>query len=220
MMKRASVTENRLNGLVLVSYASTLAGVIRRLPFTCGLLLAMLVAAILTGALTHDLTRSTSLAHLGFGLPALERREFATLLTSVVVALSPRMLAIIAFYVTLFVAPYEWVAGTRRAAVIFLATQAGGYLFTSLAAWPLGALQFGWGTYLASTRDVGASAGAFGCAGALLWYLPSGWRRPATLALAGYLAVLLLFNHHIWDVEHAIAAPLGFVLGARFRERS
>ncbi|WP_152412962.1 hypothetical protein [Nitrolancea hollandica] len=203
-----------------MSYASTLAGAVRRLPFTCGLLLAMLVAAILTGALTHDLTRSTTLTHLGFGLPALERREFDTLLTSVVVALSPRMLAIIAFYVTLFVAPYEWVAGTRRAAVIFLVTQAGGYLLTSLAAWPLGALQFGWGTYLASTRDVGASAGAFGCAAALLWHLPTGWRRPATLALAGYLAVLLLFNHRIWDVEHAIAASLGYALGARLEERS
>jgi hypothetical protein len=179
----------------------------------------MLVAAILTGALTHDLTRSTTLTHLGFGLPALERREFDTLLTSVVVALSPRMLAIIACYVTLFVAPYEWVAGSRHAAIIFLVTQSGGYLLTSLAAWPLGALQFGWGDYLASTRDVGASAGAFGCAGALLWYLPSGWRRPAMLALARYLAILLLFNHRIWDVEHAMAALLGFALGARFGER-
>ncbi len=219
MVKRRSVIEHRFNGVEPVSRASALAGVVRRLPFTIGLLLAMLAAAILTGALTHDLTRSTTLAHLGYGLPALKRGEFDTLLTSVVVALSPRMLAIIACYVAFFVAPYEWVAGTRHAAIIFLVTQAGGYLLTSLAAWPLGALQISWGTYLASTRDVGASAGAFGCAGALLWYLPSGWRRPAVLALAGYLAILLLFNHRIWDVEHAIAAPLGYALGARLGKR-
>lgn len=213
-MKCNRVTVHRLNGLKPVSRASALAGAVRRLPFTTGLLLAMLVASILTGALTHDLTRSTTLEHLGFGLPALERGEFDTLLTSMVVALSPRMLSIIAFYVIIFVGPYEWVAGTRHAAIIFLITQSSGYLLTSLAAWPLGALHLGWGDYLAATRDVGASAGAFGCAGALLWSLPAGWRRPATLALAGYLAILLLFNHRIWDVEHALAAPLGYALGA------
>ncbi len=218
-MKSNAVTEHRLNSPGLPRRTPGLAIIVRRLPLTFGLLSAMLVAAIVTGALTHDLTRSTTLEHLGYGLLALERGEFDTLLTSMVVALSPRMLATIAFYVIIFVAPYEWVAGTRRAALIFLLTQSGGYVLTSLVAWPFGALQFGWGDYLASTRDVGASAGAFGCAGSLLWYLPAGWRRPATLALAGGPALLLLFNHRIWDVEHAIAAPLGYALGARLAER-
>lgn len=213
------MTARRSSTPEISTWVWDLAAVVRRLPFTIGLLAAMLVAAAMTGALTHHLTRSTALEQFGYGLPALQRGEFHTLLTSIVVALSPRMLAIIACYVTIFVAPYEWVVGTRRAALIFLVTQFGGYLLTSLIAWPLGALPFAWGEHLAVSRDVGASAGAFGCAGALLWQLPDGWRRPAMLALAGFLVVLLLFSHRIWDVEHAFAAPLGYGLGARLGER-
>ena len=215
LMKSSTVTDRRSSIPDILPWIWAPAVVARRLPLTVGLTTAMLATAIATGALTHHLTRSTrALDHFGYGLPALQRGEYATLLTSLVVALSPRMLATIASFVVGFVAPYEWFAGARRAVLIFLITQLGGFLLTSLVAWPLGALHFGWGEYLATTRDVGASAGAFGCAGALLWCLPAPWRRPATLALAGALAMLLLFSHHIWDVEHAIAAPLGYGLGA------
>ncbi|HET7037896.1 MAG TPA: DUF2156 domain-containing protein [Thermomicrobiaceae bacterium] len=190
-------------------------GWLARAPFTLALLATMLALGIATGSIRQQLPGTQLLARVGFGLPALRHGQLYTLLACIPFALYPWMLATITLLVVLFMLPYEVVAGTRRAALVFLTCQLAGYLLAALlVAWPLSALGLGWGRYLASARDVGPSAGAFGAAAALVWYLPGRLRLPGGLALFAYLGGFLALTHRVWDVEHLIAAALGLLLGA------
>jgi len=195
-------------------------GRLARVRFTWALLALLYVVAAWTGSLTHRLEGLGLLQRYGYGLPALEHGRLETLITSTAFALFPWMLATITVIILIFTVPYEMVAGGWRAAFVFFASQIGGYLLASLlVAWPLDALGVPWGHYLATARDVGASAGAFGCGGALVWHLPPRWRRAAALALAAYFAFFLLVTHRVWDVEHAFAGLVGFGLGGWLKTR-
>lgn len=192
-----------------------LAVLARRLPFTITLLAAMLIAGAASGTMFRPISRIHGLLrHVGYGVHALQHGQIWTVLTSIVFTWQPWMLQTITLSVLLFVLPLELIAGTRKTAIVFLGSHVLGYFLTSiLVSWPLAALGSSWGEQLARARDVGASAGAFGCAAALTWYLP--WRliRPGQIALAAYLGFWLLATHRIWDVEHAIAAVTGGSLG-------
>ncbi|HMM41526.1 MAG TPA: DUF2156 domain-containing protein [Thermomicrobiales bacterium] len=191
-----------------------------RLPFTTGLLATMLVANATGGSLTRSITGETLLGRVGYGLDTLRAGRLDTLVTNIPFALYPWMLATITFLVLIGVAPFELAAGWRRTAIVFFAAQVGGYLLASLlVAWPLAALGSGWGRSLATARDVGPSAGAFGCLAALAWYLPRPWRRRGIAALGLYLLGFLLLTHRIWDVEHLIAGLIGLGTGWLLVER-
>lgn len=191
-----------------------------RLPFTTGLLATMLVANATGGSLTRSITDEALLGRVGYGLDALRAGRIDTLITNIPFALYPWMLAMIAFLVLIGVAPFELIAGWRRTAIVFFAAQVGGYLLASLlVAWPLAALGSSWGQSLATARDVGPSAGAFGCLAALAWYLPRPWRWRGIVALSLYLLGFLLLTHRIWDVEHLIAGLIGLGVGWLLVER-
>jgi lysylphosphatidylglycerol synthetase-like protein (DUF2156 family) len=191
-----------------------------RLPFTASLLAVMLLANWASGSLTHSVAGSGLLEHVGYGVEPLRHGQFDTLLTSIPFALYPWMLATIAFLVLIGIAPFEMLAGWKRAAVVFFVSQIGGYLLAALlVSWPLAALGVGWGRYLASARDVGPSAGAFGCLAALVWLLPRRWRLPGGIALFVYLLGFLLLTHRVWDVEHLIGGLLGLGTGWLLIER-
>lgn len=187
----------------------------RRLPLTIALLGAMLVAGWWGGTMFHPIADNPALLRrVGYGVDALREGHFWTLLTSILFTWKPWMLQTIALSVVLFVLPLELLAGSRRALITFLGSHVAGYVMTSVVVTlPAAALGIGWGTSFASVRDVGASAGAFGCAAALTWFLPRRWTRPAQVALAAYLGYWLVTTHWIWDIEHAVAALTGYGLG-------
>jgi lysylphosphatidylglycerol synthetase-like protein (DUF2156 family) len=191
-----------------------------RVPFTGSLLGIMLLANWASGSLTHSVASSGLLEHVGFGVAPLRHGQFDTLLTNIPFALFPWMLATITFLVLIGVAPFEMLAGWKRTAVVFAVSQIGGYLLAALlVSWPLAALGVGWGRHLANARDVGPSAGAFGCLAALAWLLPRPWRRRGVIALFIYLVGFLLLTHRVWDVEHLIAGLLGLGTGWLLIER-
>lgn len=191
-----------------------------RLPFTSGLLAMMLVANATGGSLTHSIEGGALLRQVGYDLQTLQAGRLDTLITNIPFALYPWMLATITFLVLIGVAPFELAAGWRRTALVFFASQVGGYLLASLlVAWPLSALDVGWGRSLAAAQDVGPSAGAFGCLAALAWYLPRRWRWRGIAALGLYLGSFLLLTHRIWDIEHLIAALIGLGVGWLLVER-
>lgn len=190
----------------------------RRAPLTLGLLATMALFGVLTGSIHHSLLGTPLLDQVGFGLPALRHGQVYTLLANIPFALFPWMLVTIGLMVIILLLPYEVIAGTRRALLVFGASQLGGYLLAVLlVAWPLDALGSGWGHYLATSRDVGPSAGAFGATAALVWHLPRRLRLPAGLALFLYLGSFLVTTHRIWDVEHLFAASIGLTVGARLK---
>src|SRR5690349_9726758 len=159
----------------------------RRVPLTLALLGIMLACAVVSGAWRHSLLASGLLQRVGYGLPALRAWRLWTLVAGIPFALFPWMLLTIAFIIVIFVGPYEYIAGTARAAIVFLATQIGGALLTATAViWPLAALGFSWPARLSHELDVGASAGAYGCCGAITAHLPRRWQTPARVALLGF----------------------------------
>lgn len=192
-----------------------LPDLLRRVPFSIGLMLVMLAAGAIGGSMFRPIEDDPNLLRrVGYGVDALRDGRLWTLVTSALFTWQPWMLQTIALSILLFVVPLELVAGTRRTAVAFFVGHLTGYLLASLlVAWPLAALGVGWGKELDAAIDVGASAGAFGCAAALTWFLPRSLTRPAQVGLAVYLGFWLLSTERIWDVEHAIAAVAGFVLG-------
>lgn len=187
---------------------------VRRVPFTLTLLGVMLACAVGSGSWRHALIGSGLLQHVGYGLPALRAWRLWTFVAGIPFSLFPWMLITIAFIVIIFVGPYEYLAGTARAAIVFLATQIGGALLTAVAVvWPLAALGWSWPLRLSRELDVGASAGAYGCLAALTAHLPRRWQNSARVAIVAFLVGQLLATQRIWDPEHLIAALIGIGLG-------
>lgn len=195
---------------------------LRRLPFTLALLATMFITGAVGGTMFHPITSDPDLLHtVGWGVPALRQGEVWTLVTSFAFTWQPWMLQTITLSILLFVLPLELVAGTKRTAFVFLSTQIGAYFLTALLiSWPLAGLGSPWGEQLARVRDVGASAGAFGCAAALTWYLPRGLIRAGQVALLAYFAFWLLTTHRVWDVEHTMAGVIGFGIGWYWTHRA
>lgn len=194
--------------------ARAVVGLLRRVPFTVALLGLILVCALVTGTHRRATDGSALLHQVGYGLPALREGRPWTLLTGIFFGLFPLMLVGIAWIVALFVGAYEFRSGTRRAAIVFFVTQIGGAFLAAVAVvWPLTATGWSWARHLAAARDVGASAGAYGCAAALTASLPRNLRTPARVALLVFLALQLAVTHRIWDIEHLLAAFLGLGLG-------
>ncbi len=190
------------------------ATIARRVPFTLGVLALMLACGLATGTLWRPAADSALLVGVGYGLPALRAGRPWTLVAGIPFALYPWMIATIAGIVALFVGAYEWRGGTTRAVLVFLATQSGGSALAALAVvWPLASAGWPLATDWAGRLDVGASAGAYGCAGALTAQLPRRWRGWARGGLLAFLLGQLLVSHRIWDIEHLLAAPLGILLG-------
>lgn len=195
---------------------------LRRIPFT-GLLLAVVVTtAILTGTDRGPL--DPALRRLfGFAAIHLPAFEWHRMLTSVVLTTGGREFYASAAMLALSVGAAELLHGTRRTIAVFL----GVHLLTLvlvavLLALPLASAGVVQGELLAHARDVGPSAGYFGCLGLALTALPRRARAVALIVLLAYLAA-----HFLWsfvrvpdagrrisaDAAHLIALPLGFLIG-------
>ncbi len=184
----------------------------RRLPFTLALVAAVLLIT-LSSAPLHEALGSAALERWGFSLADLESGRLLRLLTCPFHVLRLSMLLSIVGSLLLFVGACEYLLGTRRAALAFLAGHVAGYLGGFLLLAGLGRLGLEWASGMAMVRDVGASAGAFGAAGAAVAFLPPRQRRGAFLVIAAYLVLALIISTRRWDFEHAVAFPAGFVLG-------
>lgn len=198
--------------------ARTLGRGARRVPFTLGLAALIVACALGSGAWRRSLAGSDLLATVGYGWPALRAGRLWTFVAGVPFALYPWMFLTILWIVAIFVAPYEYLAGTARAALVF----AGAHLAAALgAALLVAALAAAggpaWLAAMAEELDVGASAGAYGCVAALTLLLPRRARLAAVVALLLFLAGQLALSRRIWDIEHLLAVPLGLGLGLASR---
>jgi hypothetical protein len=183
-----------------------------RLSFTLSLELAVLAVALWLG-LFDPANAHRWIEREGFGWESLRAGRISTLFTSVLLVEGPTQWIRIAVLVAWAVGFHEWKRGSARTALVYLVTNTLSCLLAALvqglcAAWVDPVPRF------AALRDVGASAGAFGCAGALAIGLSPSLRRSALLGLLAYVAVKpLLYPSLLSDLTHAISLALGIWLG-------
>jgi hypothetical protein len=185
-----------------------------RVPFATALWLAVAWVGIRTGTWAYEL-HPAKLERWGDGLGQLWQGRWWTVFTDIVFVHGPLMFWAILVFIPASVGVYEWLAGTRRALLVFWATDLGSSLFVAFGVvLPLYLSGAEAASLLPFDYDVGMSGGGSGCAGAALNHLPRRWRRPAIGAATVYLVVRLatLIDFRA-DALHLVAFVAGLALG-------
>jgi hypothetical protein len=177
----------------------------------------MLTAAIVSGSLYKPLTPAWQ-DQLGFAprdlfTPRWDRMFTSALVTSGGKGFWPAFGAMIALVLT-----SEKLSGSRRAALAFWIPHLGASIGGSLLTWL--AVQFSKSTLLNeiyTLRDVGPSAGYFGCMGLIVAQLPRPWKYLAGFGIMAGLIGGMIYSAHYGptiDVSaglaHLVAFPLGW----------
>ena len=112
----------------------------------------------------------------------------------------------------------EWKCGTWRTTVVFFGVHLATLVFIYfLCILPLSTMKIAFAESLVDVRDVGPSAGYYGCLGFALARATLWWKWPVGLIIYGVLvirltmSVLSLDEPHLvmGDVAHLVALPLG-----------
>lgn len=191
-------------------------------PFTSLLLAALSVTGILTQ--THRLRLSQSwLAGLGFAPTDLSRRQWRRMFSSALVTNGAEVFWQALAFTALFTGLAEHLAGTRRAVLAFWGVHIATLLSESLLIlWPLRLWSLAWSEAMALARDVGPSAGYFGCLGLACHSLSGRWRWLISGGVLGLLFAALMIPLRkdetpavklTADIAHLIAFPLGWLSG-------
>ncbi len=199
----------------------------RRLPFTFLMLGILSAGAIITNTHVADLIEVWR-SRLGFAPRDLWQFRWERLVTSALVTESAGAFRQAIAMIGLAVGISEWTSGTRRATLTFWGVHFVTLLTESLlVALPLHLLSTPGGTELVLARDVGPSAGYFGCLGLASARLPKPWKYLSGIVVIGGLlfaalspakdeqnAVLKLAA----DLAHIIAFPLGWFSSSLFTQ--
>lgn len=189
--------------------------VVRRVPFTAGVVVAMLVLAVVTTALWTPLQDLPLFEQVAYGLPALEAGRWWTPVTGSFFALTPAQYLPVAGGFAVMVGFAELRLGTARTALVTVASQLVGVLGAALLLFALGRTDWGWAGQTAATLDVGFSAGAVGALTAASATLRSPWRGRLRALLGLYVVVSMLVIGVLWDLEHLLAFLYALPLGTR-----
>lgn len=179
---------------------------------------------------THIGTLSEAwLGNLGFASNDLWEWRLERLLTSALVTQGGRVFWEVTVIVALTVGLAEWLAGTRRTLFTFWGVHLATLIIESIA---IRSLQFWSNATLeayALARDVGPSAGYFGCLGLACSRLPGYWRWLSSSAILLGLVIACFLPAKpgevqeiklLADLAHLMAFPLGWLSSRMFSERT
>jgi enterochelin esterase-like enzyme len=187
-----------------------------RLPWLALVLAgAVLVAAVVTGSLWHDLPDRFA-GGGSFGWPALQAGRWWTLASSLVLTRDAFMALTMAAAVAVGLGAYEWLAGPGRALAVALVGHVTGSVVVALGAGALGRTGWPVAERAAANLDYGASMVVAAALGAIA--SRSRDRRMVRLALFGPPLILLL-HHQLADWAHLFACPAGYVVDGARRPR-
>lgn len=193
----------------------TVAGLVRRVPFTASVVVVMIVLGIVTGAFWSPLADRANAIDLAYGPPALLDGHVWTLVTGALLAGHP---ATYVLTLGLFAVAVGWAeirCGTRRTALVTIAFQLAAVLLTIALVLAVAATPWAWADRLATDLDTGFSAGMFAALAMTAVTLHAPWRLRLRVLLVGVAVVGLLFLGGLADLEHTIALVLALPLARR-----
>lgn len=195
---------------------------VRRFPFTLLMLAVLGATAVFTNTHLSTLTKGW-LARLGYAPRDLWLFNWQRLITSTLVTFGQSVFWQAMGMIALAVGAAEWLTGTKRTAVTFWGVHLATLLSESLLiALPLHLSGSATGTALILARDVGPSAGYFGCLGLASRRLPRPWSWLSGTAVLVALIIALFQAPRVGqgtavklaaDLAHLIAFPLGWLTG-------
>jgi lysylphosphatidylglycerol synthetase-like protein (DUF2156 family) len=185
---------------------------LRRVPFTAGGVAVIVVLGVVLGTFATPIGDQSWGPSLSYGVPAFAHGHLWTALTGAPFAVVPLFYVPVLLSFAAFVGCAEYRFGTARTVLAWLVGQLVGVGGATAVAAVAG------GT-VASTMDVGPSAGSMAVAALLTASFPARWRLAARLGLFGYLGVSLAIDHSFADLAHLVAVlaalPFGSVLARR-----
>jgi hypothetical protein len=188
----------------------------RRLTFTLVMCGGLLIMAVLSGSLTHPLSPAWQ-DRLGFASSDLFTWGWERIFTSAMVTSGGKWFWLPFGLMLILTSVAEWLAGTRRTALAFWIAHLGATVGESLLTGVV--VQFSSSSLLSqlhSLRDVGPSAGYFGCIGLITAYFPRPWKYLVGLAvITGLIGGMVYSAQHgaAIDVSAGLAHLLAFPIG-------
>ena len=220
------MSERHQSGKVAEQIMTGVKQFVRRFPFTLLMLAALGTTAVFTNTHMVSLTNEW-LELLGYAPNDLWLFNWERLVTSALVTFGKSVFWQAMGMIVLAVGAAERLTGTKRTAVTFwgahLTTLLTGSLLVAL---PLHLTGNAAGTALVFARDVGPSAGYYGCLGLVSRRLPRPWQWLSGMAVLVGLIVTLFQAPKVGqdtavklaaDMAHLIAFPLGWLSGGWLR---
>lgn len=191
----------------------------RRLPFTTTVVVLMLVAGLVSGALWRAAQDAPWYPDVAFGLPSFEAGRWWTPVTGVFLAVEPWFYLPMVGSFALFAGWAEYRMGTRLAAAVTI----GGHLFAVLGSalflLAVRGLDWPWAAQTATLRDAGFSAGALAAAAVASALLRPPWRLRVRLALVIYAVTAAVYVGSLADLEHLLGVAAGLAVGPPITRR-
>jgi hypothetical protein len=193
-------------------WAGVGAFLIRRVPFTSAVVLAMVVLSVASRALWVPIESLPVFRYVGFGLPAFDDGRWYTLAFGAFFALIPVYYLFVAGGFALLVGFSEFRLGTPRTILVTV----GGHLVGVMGAAAVLAIGRGttwpWAARIGAMTDVGFSAGMLAAVCVASVTLSTPWGLRIRLAAATYAGLSLLYIGLMADLEHSIAVVAGWSL--------
>ncbi len=181
--------------------------VLRRIPATVTVVVLLVVAGVLTGALWSPFEQHPLWDTLAYGLPALEAGRWWTPVTGTFLVARPWVYPIV--LVGLWGMAYlEYRRGWRVAAAYFAVGQLFAVFAAALSVWLLAMTGWPWAQLQAGMLDVGPSGGGMACIAAAVTLFVQPWRVRAWLVLLAFVLIMMIFWGNLDDIEHLLAVLL------------
>lgn len=224
MRNVSSTWENNGGGGIRKAVVRTVGLAVRSAPLTCALCLVLLVVGVVTSTLWERASGRPWFDDVAYGARALEDGKWWTLVSGWFFGLDPGQLVTILVLVAVGLGWSEWRLGTRRLAIVAISGQLIGELGAALFCWLFShdtwpSVSWGWADHLVTVRDVGVSTSVVASIAAASATLRSPWRLRARAILGAYIAISLLFEGTLADVQHVIAVAVMLPVGERYLSR-
>ena len=197
--------------------SARVSGILRRTPATIATILAVVVVGVVSRGLWEPFVESAGMYTWAYGLPAFDEGRWWTPVTGTFFVVQPLV------YIPTLIAlgalgALEFFRGTRVALAYFWVGQLFGVFASALLLSVLRLFsEWTWAQEIASTLDVGPSAGALACLAALIGLAPAPWRTRGWMVLLTAVIVAVLVFGTVADLEDIFAVLLILVVDRTLR---